>query len=53
MEEIMIRFESTEDAVRFINQVCLPSVNDGKAEFDSENKILIVKDTQINNGNTN
>lgn len=43
MKEILIKFESEEDYLKFINTVCEPSVVDGNAEFDQENNILIIK----------
>lgn len=48
MKEIIIKFETEEDYAKFITEVCMPTVVDGKAEFDEFNNILIVKNNEKN-----
>ena len=47
MKEILLKFETEEDYIKFINDVVIPSVQDDQIEHDQENNIIIIK--KLNN----
>ena len=50
MNEILIKFENQIDFEEFVKEIVLYAVNEGKAEYDAENRIMNILKRNTENG---